>query len=107
MKEKITFILMLVLLVGTVSGCVKKTEAPSGVAPVGLQKDSTPPASPTTQEEVLPKATGKVDDLVSAVSNEADSEKDALADEENAAGGTAADAEEINNLSNSYDENEL
>ena len=110
MREKIVFVSLLFFSAVMLSGCVKKTEAPTEtdlLLPPTNKKDAQLPNSPAIQEEALPKATGKIDDLVDAVLKEADSEKNTLADEERTASDAAADVEEINNLEKSYDENEL
>lgn len=61
----------------------------------------------TSQEEKLPVPSGKVDDIVNAMTDETNKEKANLSDEETAASEAANDTDDLNNLSNSYDENEL
>lgn len=57
--------------------------------------------------EKIPAATGKVDDIVKSMTDEAEKENLSLSEEDNVATDAVNDTEDINNLSNSYDENQL
>jgi hypothetical protein len=55
----------------------------------------------------LPSPTGGVDDTVNAIMNEANGEQVKATNDENDAKASADGSDETNNLSNSYDQNEL
>ena len=72
------------------------------------QSSQEPGSQNLTEEKVkLPKPTGQVDDAVNSIIDEASAEKDQAVSDTDMAKSAADSSQEINDLSNSYDQNEI
>lgn len=108
LKKNIAILPITVLMLSVImfSGCGKKAED------AGTMKSSpAPQASPKTEKKTgaaeLPKATGNVDDATSAIIDSANKEGSLISDEEADAKASVSEDQELDDLSNSYDEGEL
>lgn len=92
---------MLVLVFALIlSGCGNKSEKKNDG-----KKDQNPIVK--TDEEKVPVATGRVDDTVNAIIDEANKEKDLVSGADSAAKDAINDSQEADDLKNAYDENEF
>ena len=98
-KRKISLALVFFGAIFVLAGCGSKKTVPGGPQGVKNQESS--------QEEKLPAATGNVDDAVNAVIDGAGSEKAQNLSDESDAKSVVDDSQEINNLTNTYDQNAL
>ena len=83
------------------AGCGTKSPAP--------QNSSQPSAAeePMVPAEKMPEATGSVDGTVDAIISGADSEMNQALSDESEAQSVVDDSQDLNNLTNTYDQNEL
>lgn len=108
MKKKILTILTIGTAVLFLAGCGNKPAASndqSGQAPKNPVDSSSQVAN--DENDNLPAPTGKVDDALKAVDDQSNLEKNQATDDDNDAKSAAGNGQETNDLSNSYDQNEI
>jgi len=106
MIKKVGLFLTIMSLTLVFSGCGIGNVSTPVNAPAPSVPKSTELDKAASQSE-LPVPTGKVDDTVSAIIDQAGSEQEKAASDESDAKSSVDTTQETNNLSQSYDPNEL
>ena len=97
--KKITVSILTLVFMLTLAGCGNKSDKKD------RDKKNQEPMAQT--EEKAPVATGRVDDTVNAIIDEANKENDLVSGADNVAKDAINDAQEADDLKNAYDENEF
>lgn len=102
-RIKLLFLPISILAILTLSGCGQKSADNSGAEkPVSVNKEKA-----SSDQANLPQPTGKVDDALNAIDQEAQGEKDMVSSEDNEAQNAVAPDQETNDFGESYDDKEL
>lgn len=99
MIKKLSILSIAIVFSLTLSGCGNK--------PSKTSKGDDGSKKPVLQEEKAPAPTGKVDDTVDAIIDEANKESDLVTGADSVAKDAINDSQETDDLSKAYDENEF